>query len=322
MSAARDISRMLAARINQVVDDLLPAGHREGHEWRAGSVAGEPGHSLGVQLVGNKAGVWADFAAGISGDALDLVRHCLGLEMSDAINWSRRWLGLDEYGDAGTSNRPAPPPSPPNSLPSDRWRRPWRGALPIAGTVAEIYLHARGLRFEDPWGGVLRFARHHARHRPDGALELHPALLALLRDIRSGEPCGIIDIYLRSDGTDRLRDKKGKTNWGQARGGAVMFTDFADVTMGLTICEGVETGLALLADDMAPVWALGGAGNLGKFPVLGGIEALTIAADTGKPGQDAAAEVAARWRAAGCETLVLTPRKNGDWADPRKAMSP
>jgi hypothetical protein len=296
------------------------------HEWRAGSVAGEPGHSLGVHLIGQKAGVWADFAVGTSGDALDLVRHCLGLEMADAISWSQCWLGI-ERGNAGISSRPGPPPpaSPPpssSSPSSDRWRRPWRASPPFSGTVAGVYLHARGLCFEDPCGEVLRFARCHPRRGPDGALEHNPALLALLRDLRTGEPCGTINIYLRADGNDRLRDRKGKTSWGRARGAAVMFSDFADVTMGLTVCEGVETGLALLADDMAPVWSLGGAENLARFPVLGGIEAATIAADTGQPGQDAAVMMAARWRSAGRETLIVTPRKHGDWADPRRAMSP
>ena len=61
---AGDISRQLAARVDGLVRDLLPGGHREGHEWRCGSVAGEPGNSLGVHLTGSKAGVWSDFSAG------------------------------------------------------------------------------------------------------------------------------------------------------------------------------------------------------------------------------------------------------------------
>jgi hypothetical protein len=53
------------------------------------------------------------------------------------------------------------------------------------------------------------------------------------------------------------------------------------------------------------------------------IEALTVAADNDKPGQDAAAELAARWRAAGREVLIIAPRQpeNGDWADARKASA-
>jgi hypothetical protein len=52
------------------VKDVLPAGHREGREWRAGNVQGDQGSSLAVRLSGPKAGLWNDFASGESGDAL------------------------------------------------------------------------------------------------------------------------------------------------------------------------------------------------------------------------------------------------------------
>src|SRR5437763_15477305 len=93
---AADISRELAARVHALAADLLPAGHREGHEWRCGSLAGEPGDSLGVHLRGTKAGVWSDFSTDQKGDALDLVRAVLGLGMPEALSWSRRWLGLED----------------------------------------------------------------------------------------------------------------------------------------------------------------------------------------------------------------------------------
>ena len=51
--------------------------------------------------------------------------------------------------------------SPPLSYSSDpdHWRRPWQAARSIAGTLAETYLAARGLAFDDdPKGRVLRFA--------------------------------------------------------------------------------------------------------------------------------------------------------------------
>jgi hypothetical protein len=54
---AEDIAARLARQIESLVRELLPAGKRKGHEWRAGSVAGEAGHSLAVHLTGPKAGV-------------------------------------------------------------------------------------------------------------------------------------------------------------------------------------------------------------------------------------------------------------------------
>jgi hypothetical protein len=319
MIAAADLSRMLAARIETLARDLLPDGHREGAEWRCGSVSGEPGGSLGVHLVGAKAGVWADFATGQRGDAVDLVRAVLHLDMAGALDWSRRWLRIE--------TRPVLPTAASPTLATDlrgdgdpeRWRRPWGAARPIGGTLAERYLSARRLRLDDSAGRVLRYLPQRWRQRPDtGILESHPALLALLCDVRSGAAVGVINIFLRADGADRLRDRKGKTVTGRARLAAIMLSSFDDPTIGLVICEGVETGIALRQAELAPVWALGGAGHLSAFPVLSGIEALTIAADADRPGRRAAVCCAARWRQAGREVVTIAPPA-GDWADPRRA---
>lgn len=311
LASAADISGPLSAKILQLVQDLLPQGHRDGREWRVGNVYGEPGSSLAVHLVAPKAGVWHDFATGESGDALDLVRAALDVDMRAALAWSRRWLGLEP----GAAERPHRPTPERESEPDpDRWRYSWGPARPIAGTLAETYLANRGLRFDDLTGRVLRFAAQRARKNPKGELERHPALLCALRDARTGEQCGIINIYLKSDGSDRLRDNKGKTVTGRAGGAVVMLSGFDEPTMGLILCEGAETGISLCQQEVRPVWACGPAGTLAKFPVLGGIEGLTIAADADAPGQRASAGLAARWRNAGCEVRIVPPEA-GDWAD-------
>ena len=70
-----ELERLPAAQAQAVAEHLLPAGKREGREWRAGSIAGEPGHSLGVHLGGPKAGAWRDVstdgATGQGGDLID-----------------------------------------------------------------------------------------------------------------------------------------------------------------------------------------------------------------------------------------------------------
>jgi hypothetical protein len=315
MIGATDIARELAARAEMLARDLLPGGHREGHEWRAGSIAGEAGSSLGLHLGGSKPGIWADFASGDSGDALDLVKAALKLDMPQALAWARRWLGIDA-GEAAIPRRPLPPPAMREAdADPDRWRHPWDKARPIAGTLAERYLRARGLQFDDPEGDVLRFASRRARKSPDGDLQHHPALLAALRDAVTGEQVGVINIYLAADSSDRIRDSKGKTVTGRARRAVVMLDDFADVTMGLILCEGVETGTAIHQSGLRPVWACGGAGTLATFPVLGGIECLTVAADADDAGKRAAEAVSARWRDAGREVRIVAPPSD-DWAAP------
>jgi hypothetical protein len=90
------IAAMLADRAEELCTELLPAGIREGAEWRIGSVAGEPGRSMAVHLRGAKAGVWYDWAAGIGGDALDLAAQVLfGGDTCQGVRWARAWLGID-----------------------------------------------------------------------------------------------------------------------------------------------------------------------------------------------------------------------------------
>ena len=91
------------------------------------------------------------------------------------------------------------------------------------------------------------------------------------------------------------------------------------VELELVIGEGVETTLAAALNIehrgtlLQPAWATGGSGNLKNFPVLSGIEALTILVDndTNRAGQEAAAECAACWSDAGREVIRLTPKIAG-----------
>lgn len=93
---ARELSQALAERAAQVAEYLLPNGKKKGQEWKAGSVAGEPGDSLGVHLTGAKAGVWRDFAQDIGGDLIDLFMHVRGCNLAAAINEAKSFLGVQD----------------------------------------------------------------------------------------------------------------------------------------------------------------------------------------------------------------------------------
>jgi len=92
----KQISEMLAARVDDVCRELLPEGKRKSNEWKCGSVSGEPGDSLGVHMAGEKAGVWCDFATGETGDLLDLWAAARGLALVDAIGEAKSFLGVQE----------------------------------------------------------------------------------------------------------------------------------------------------------------------------------------------------------------------------------
>jgi twinkle protein len=93
---ASEISRLLGAQAEAVVRELLPQGKRAGHEWKCGSLSGEPGDSLGVHLTGDKAGVWSDFSTGDKGDFVGLwmaVRNC---SLQDACRDALAFLGISD----------------------------------------------------------------------------------------------------------------------------------------------------------------------------------------------------------------------------------
>jgi hypothetical protein len=75
--------------------------------------------------------------------------------------------------------------------------------------------------------------------------------------------------------------------------------------------------------NFRPCWAVGSANGIKTFPVLSGIEALTILVDHDEAdrngrqaGQEAALACSERWRDAGVEVTRIVPRAAGaDMAD-------
>lgn len=93
----REINGMLVNQIDSVLSYLLPGGKKKGHEWVAGSLAGDEGKSLAVRMVGTKAGVWSDFAEGSSGgDLLDLWGAVKNTQFIDTLKEVKEYLGVVE----------------------------------------------------------------------------------------------------------------------------------------------------------------------------------------------------------------------------------
>ena len=108
---------------------------------------------------------------------------------------------------------------------------------------------------------------------------------------------------------------------GPVAGAAIKIDADADIEQGLAIGEGFETCLAGRMMGFRPVWALGSAGAIAAFPLLGGVDGLTILAETDDAGANARAvkACAERWSAAGRDVLVATPRAAGDMNDAIRA---
>ena len=122
------ISALLAQRAEDVCRHLLPDGKREGHEWHCGSLGGEPGTSLKVELTNLFAGKWVDWATGQKGDLLDLFKLAQNRYIStqEAFYEATRYLCI----------------SLPNIAPVKRnFERPVLASKPIQGmTRVEQYL--------------------------------------------------------------------------------------------------------------------------------------------------------------------------------------
>jgi putative DNA primase/helicase len=255
------------------------------------------------------------FGCGAHGDVIDFVMHTQGVEFLEAVKMLAAEAGLD-----GPLAAPPPPRTDRTAeIEQARAMKIARGAaiysegVTIAGTPAEAYLRSRLGNVTAP--DVLRF--HSACPRPiEDGVERLPAMVAPISDPVSNQLVGTHCTFLRPDGCGKIEHGQQKIMWGSW--GAIRLCPDDDVTVGLGIAEGIETALSLMQHaGWRPVWSVGCAGQIAKFPVLSGIECLTIFPDrddTGA-GMKAAEECAARWRLAGREVRMILPPGGTDWLD-------
>ncbi len=229
----------------------------------------------------------------------DYVRAALGLGARE----QRRWQPSPRWPRPGTV---APDNDAGNR--SELALQLWNEARDPLGTMVADYLASRGLTLPaDIAGDVIRF---HPALTFEGVRV--GAMVALYRDIKTDEPCGIHRTFL--DGVGRKLNRK---MLGRARAAAIKLDADEAVTLGLQVGEGVESCLAARLAGFRPVWALGSASAIAAFPVLPGIEAITILGEVGDGGTNhrAAQACATRWIEAGREAFIVMPLVGGDLND-------
>jgi hypothetical protein len=111
---------------------------------------------------------------------------------------------------------------------------------------------------------------------------------------------------------------------GRVRGAAIKLDADENVATGLHVGEGVETCLAARLAGFHPVWALGSASAIAAFPVLSGIEAVTVLGEVGDGGANhrSARACAARWIEAAREAFVVEPQVGSDLNDLWREVAP
>jgi DNA polymerase I-like protein with 3'-5' exonuclease and polymerase domains len=180
----------------------------------------------------------------------------------------------------------------------------WGKANPIAGTLAERYLaETRGIDVGALSSSINEVLRFLPRCWLDG--QYHPCLIALFRDIETGERAGIHRTWLTADAQKIDRRMFGR--WPRPRAIKLWLADDK-----LYVGEGIETVLAAATRlRMRPAWALATSGYLEKLPIISGVGELAILVDRDAPGEAAAAACAQTWRDAGRRVRRLRTKDAG-----------
>lgn len=281
MSDITKLKQMLADRALDVAMKLLPGGKREGQEWRAGSVSGEKGQSLGVHLAGQKSGLWADFNSGESGDLIDLWCASRRLKLTEALDEIRSYLGI---------SRP----------------EPYRPAKPN-------YARPQKPRCEKPAARVLDYLKED-RNLPrevidrykigeDGKRIIFPFLL----------PDGTLALAKARDAVVGAKPVPTEANCEPVLFGWQAIPENART---LVITEGEIDALSMAAYGFPAMSVPFGGGGKGKqnwieneFDRLERFEKIYLATDMDEPGEQAAAEIASRLGRHRCYRVKL-PRKD------------
>jgi CHC2 zinc finger/Toprim domain len=258
--------------------------------------------------------LWNCRGCGRGGDAIDLVRHLRGSSFAEAVEMVDGSLSDSRAAAAQPAKHALPPHKPPpptRTTTTESAIRIWRASVDPRGTAVERYLASRGLTLgADVASSVIRW-NPAAQWRDDWRPKA--AMVCLMRCIANGEPQAVSLTFLAGDAT-----KIGRIFIGPTRCAAVMLDPLDEVLGGLHIGEGVETCMtAARRYDLRPCWALGCAGAVAAFPVLGGVECLTLLQendDSGRSARDCEA-CAARWYAAGREVFINWPTSGKDLND-------
>jgi hypothetical protein len=252
------------------------------------------------------------------GDAISLVRHLDGLDFRGAIELLAGITPAERPQIVEVAPPPKRDPKADEIVRRNAALIIWNQALDPRGTLVEKYLNGRGLDLPDE--AAFEAIRFHGRCAfgspgslfPDG----FPAMVCLVRDIETNRPIAVQRTALKVDG--KAIKRNGKTlrmTLGPIKGGAIKIDPDEAVEQGLCIGEGVETCLAGRQRGFRPVWAAISTRGIASFPILPGIEGLTIFGETDAANARDVEACVNRWRGLGCEVIVTDPLLGSDLND-------
>jgi hypothetical protein len=238
------------------------------------------------------------FGCGEHGSRLDWLVRAEGMTAAEAVATIKDWPGPQSVPQNGEDE--AEKLAFVKSI--------WTSALPLLGSMAERYLdETRGVDLSKLPADIHRSLRFHP-NCVFGPGTHSPCLIVLMRDPLTDAPVGIQRTALELvDGKVRKIDRRMLGSAGVVK----PWPAGAQLVVG----EGLETVLAAATRipyagaPLTPAWAVLSSKKLAALPVVPGAEKLILLVDndSNQEGQTAAAQVTARWRAAGRIVVPLMP---------------
>lgn len=205
------------------------------------------------------------------------------------------------------------------AIPADRPKRDmsalalrlWKASVPIAGTLAEEYLFARGLA--PPWPKALRF--NPATILGSGAARTTmPAMIAAVEN-----DLGLVAVqrtFLDPDDVLHKPIPKPKVSLGLLGTAAIRL---APATDELGLAEGIEDALSASQWFGTPTWALGGVERLAFVAIPEKVRRIIVYGDRGAAAERLLKKARERLTGNGRELVSRVPEQHDDWNDAWRA---
>jgi Toprim domain len=314
---ATQIAHRLGRNAEAVCRHYLSQGCREGRYWLVGNAQNVPGRSLYVRLVDMEKGVagkWTDAATGQHGDLLDIIALNQGHhQLRDTLDEARRFLSLPIPIVDPDQDRNRPKSKVTAGSPAAA-KRLFAASKPIRGTVAQAYLHQRGItNFADC--DALRFHPRcyyrPSKDDPPGTRTAWPALIASVTDLE-GQQTGVHRTWLDPKAMTKAPVTSPRRAMGNILGHALRFGIAGDV---MIAGEGIETMLSLReVMPHMPLIAATSSTHLAAILFPPTLRRLYVARDNDPAGHGAVATLTQRAIPIGIEVIPLVPHL-GDFND-------
>jgi len=189
--------------------------------------------------------------------------------------------------------------------------RLWKASVPIAGTLAEEYLLARGL--SPPYSKALRF--NPATILGSGPTKrIMPAMIAAAEN-----DIGVTAVqrtFLDPEDVLRKPIPKPKVSLGLIGSAAIRL---APATDELGLAEGIEDALSAMEWFGTPIWALGGVERLAFVAIPERVRRVIVYADRGRAAERLLEKARDHLTANGRELIPRLPQHHDDWNDAWRA---